>query len=47
MHEKDDLTIRSLLRTLSLYADHRLLVHLYTALHQELGPSGQQLHSKP
>jgi hypothetical protein len=47
LHEKDDLTIRSLLRTLSLYADHRVLIHLYTALHQELGPSGQHLRPKP
>ena len=43
LHEKDDLAIRSLLRTLSLYADHRVLAHLYAALHQELGPPGQHL----
>ena len=43
LREKDDLTIRSLLRTLSLYADHRVLVGLYTALHQELGTPGQNV----
>jgi hypothetical protein len=46
LQEKDDLTIRGLLRNLSLYADHRILTQLYAALHQELGPPDQYMWPK-
>ena len=38
VREGDDLSVRSLLRCMAMYAGCRTVVGLYTALYEELGP---------